>query len=111
MKAIKIDKDSMIINLLAEANTILKINATVSCEGSSKDKKWRNLAIQDIQFTFMNKSYVLDHIWLQERDMRNATCLYNSKGKKVELICKFYKYRNDKDSNKCGIQVIKARFK
>ena len=111
MKAIKIDKDNVVINLLAEANTILKINATVSGEGSSKDKKWRNLAIQDIQFTFMNKSYVLDHIWLQERDMRNATCLYNSKDKKVELICKFYKYRNDKDSNKCGIQVIKARFK
>ena len=111
MKKIRINKDSMIINLLAEANTTLKINATVSGEGLSKDKKWRNLAIQDIQFTFMNKPYVLDHIWLQERDMRNATCLYNSKGKKVELICKFYKYRNDKDSNKCGIQVIKARFK
>ena len=111
MKEIKIDKDNVVINLLAEANTILKINATVSGEGSSKDKRWRNLAIQDIQFTFMNKSYVLDHIWLQERDMRNATCLYNSKGKKVELICKFYKYRNDKNSNKCGIQVIKARFK
>ena len=111
MKTIKIDKSNVVINLLAEANTILKINATVSGEGSSKDKRWRNLAIQDIQFTFMNKSYVLDHIWLQERDMRNATCLYNSKGKKVELICKFYKYRNDKNSNKCGIQVIKARFK
>lgn len=111
MKAIKIDKDNVVINLLAEANTILKVNATVSGEGLSKDKKWKNLAIQDIQLTFMNKSYVLDHIWLQERDMRNATCLYNSKGKKVELICKFYKYRNDKDSNKCGIQVIKARFK
>ena len=111
MKAIKIDKSNVVINLLAEANTILKINATVSGEGSSKDKKWRNVAIEDVMFNVMNKSYVLDHIWLQERDMRDATCLYNSKGKKVELICKFYKYRNDKDSNKCGIQVIKARFK
>ena len=111
MKEIKIDKDNVVINLLAEANTILKINATVSGEGLSKDKKWRNLAIQDIQFTFMNKPYVLDHIWLQERDMRNATCLYNSKRKNVELICKFYKYRNDRESKKCGIEVIRAKFK
>ena len=111
MKAIKIDKSNVVINLLAEANTTLKINATVSGEGSSKDKKWRNVAIENVMFNFMNKSYVLDHIWLQERDMRDAICLYNSKGKKVELICKFYKYRNDKDSNKCGIRVIKAKFK
>ena len=111
MKAIKIDKSNVVINLLAEANTVIKINATVSGEGSSKDKKWRNVAIENVMFNFMNKPYVLDHIWIQERDMRNATCLYNSKGKKVELICKFYKYRNDKNSNKCGIQVIKARFK
>lgn len=110
MKAIKIDKDNVIINLLAEANTILKVNATVSGEGSSKDKKWRNVAIENVMFNFMNKSYVLDHIWLQERDMRNA-CLYNSKGKKVELICKFYKYRNDRESKKCGIEVIRAKFK
>lgn len=111
MKAIKIDKSNVVINLLAEANTILKINATVSCEGSSKDKKWRNVAIENVMFNFMNKSYVLDHIWLQERDMRNATCLYNAKGKNVELICKFYKYRNDRESKKCGIEVIKAKFK
>ena len=111
MKAIKIDKSNVVINLLAEANTILKINATVSGEGSSKDKRWRNVAIENVMFNFMNKSYVLDHIWLQERDMRNATCLYNAKGKNVELICKFYKYRNDRESKKCGIEVIIAKFK
>ena len=110
MKAIKIDKDNVVINLLAEANTILKVNATVSGEGSSKDKRWRNVAIENVMFTFMNKPYVLDHIWLQERDMRNAS-LYGSKGKKVELICKFYKYRNDRESKKCGIEVIRAKFK
>ena len=111
MKAIKIDKDNVVINLLAEANTILKVNATISGEGLSKDKKWKNVAIENIEFNFMNKSYVLDHIWLQERDMRNSISLYNAKGKNVELICKFYKYRNDRESKKCGIQVIKARFK
>ena len=111
MKAIKIDKSNVVINLLAEANTTLKINATVSGEGSSKDKRWRNVAIENVMFNFMNKSYVLDHIWLQERDMRNATCLYNAKGKNVELICKFYKYRNDRESKKCGIEVIIAKFK
>ena len=111
MKAIKVDKDNVVINLLAEANTILKVNATVSGEGSSKDKRWRNVAIENVMFNFMNKPYVLDHIWLQERDMRDATCLYGSKGKKVELICKFYKYRNDRESKKCGIEVIRAKFK
>ena len=54
MKAIKIDKSNVVINLLAEANTILKINATVSGEGSSKDKKWRNVAIENVMFNFMN---------------------------------------------------------
>ena len=111
MKAIKIDKSNVVINLLAEANTILKINATVSGEGSSKDKKWRNVAIENVMFNFMNKPYVLDHIWLQERDMRDATCLYNIKGKDVELVCRFYKYRNDKESGKCGIEVLKAKIK
>ena len=110
MKAIKIDKDSMIINLLAEANTILKINATVSSEGSSKDKKWRNVAIENVMFNFMNKPYMLDHIWIQERDMRKSP-LYNIKGRDVELVCRFYKYRNDKESGKCGIEVLKAKIK
>ena len=85
MKAIKIDKDSMIINLLAEANTTLKINATVSGEGSSKDKKWRNVAIENVMFNFMNKPYVLDHIWIQERDMRKNP-LYNIKGRDVTVV-------------------------
>lgn len=110
MKAIKIDKNSMIINLLAEANTTLKINATVSCEGSSRDKKWRNVAIENVIFNFMNKPYVLDHIWIQERDMRKSP-LYNIEGRDVELICRFYKYRNDKESGKCGIEVLKAKIK
>ena len=110
MKAIKIDKDSMIINLLAEANTVIKINATVSSEGSSKDKKWRNVAIENVMFNFMNKPYVLDHIWIQERDMRKNP-LYNIKGKDVELVCRFYKYRNNKESGKCGIEVLKAKIK
>ena len=37
--------------------------------------------------------------------------LYNIKGRDVELVCRFYKYRNDKESGKCGIEVLKAKFK
>ena len=110
MKAIKIDKSNVVINLLAEANTTLKINATVSGEGSSKDKKWRNVAIENVMFNFMNKPYVLDHIWIQERDMRKNP-LYNIKSKDLELVCRFYKSRNDKESCKCSIDVLKAKIK
>ena len=108
MKPVKISKDNIVINMLAKANTKLVVKAAISAEGWSRDSKWRNVAIENIVFSFMNKEYVLDHIWLQQRDMKKCS-LYDRVGEEVKLVCKFYQYRNDSKSGKCGLEIIKEQ--
>ena len=109
MKAIKIKRDSQFINVLALSYTSINAKAHVEDWGLSKDKKFRNILLTDVSFMFMNKLYVLDHVWLQQaKDMRDGD-LYDHLGKDIEVIASFYQYRNDVTRHTCGMTIYRHR--
>ena len=109
MKSIKITRDSQFINILAKSYTSINAKAHVEDWGLSKDKKFRNILLTNISFMFMNKSYVLDHVWIQKRDMEDGD-LFDYIGKDIEIIFNFYQYRNDITRHACGITVYRHRL-
>lgn len=108
MKPIKLNKNSQFLNILAMNYTSIKATAYVGHDGWSRDKRFRNIALENITFTFMGKEYILDHIWIQRVDMKDGT-IYDHLGQHIEVICNFYQYRNDTTSNKCGMTIYRHR--
>lgn len=109
MKAIKITRNSNFVNVLALNYTSINAKAHVEDYGYSKDKRFRNILLTNIEFTFMNKTYVLDHVWLQQiKDMRDGD-LYDHLGKDIEVIANFYQYRNDVTRHTCGMTIYRHR--
>lgn len=108
MKAIKIKRDSQFINVLALNYTSINAKAHVEDCGYSKDKRFRNILLTNIEFTFMNKSYVLDHVWIQKRDMKDGD-LFDHISQDIEVIANFYQYRNDITRHTCGMTIYRHR--
>ena len=109
MKTTKITRDSQVINILAMNYTSIKASAHVEDWGLSRDKRFRNILLTNITFTFMNKPYVLDHVWLQQiKDMRDGD-LYDHLGQDIEVIANFYQYRNDVTRHTCGMTIYRHR--
>lgn len=108
MKQIEISRDNVIINMLADNNTSIKFKAVVDHDGWSRDRRFRNICLEKVRFIFMNKEYVMDHIWIQTRDMKDGT-IYDHIGQEIEIIGSFYRYRNDITRNTCGLTVYRHR--
>lgn len=108
MKAIKIKRDSQFINVLALNYTSINAKAHIEDCGYSKDKRFRNILLTNIEFTFMNKSYMLDHVWIQKRDMKDGD-LFDHIGQDIEIIGCFYQYRNDITRHACGMTIYRHR--
>ena len=109
MKVTKITRNSDFINVLALNYTSINAKAHVEDYGYSKDKRFRNILLTNIEFTFMNKTYVLDHVWIQKRDMKDGD-LFDHIGQDIEIICNFYQYRNDITRHACGLTVYRHRL-
>lgn len=108
MKPVKINRNSDFINVLANSYTDIRATAHVTHDGWSKDRRYRNILLEDIKFSFMNKEYILDHVWIQERDMKDGV-LYDHIGQEIEVIANFYQYRNDVTRHTCGMTIYRHR--
>lgn len=108
MKHIEISRDSVIVNMLAMNGTSVKFKAVVSHDGWSRDRRFRNICLEQIRFIFMNKTYVLDHVWIQQRDMKDGP-IYDHIGEELEIIGSFYQYRNDITRHTCGMTIYRHR--
>lgn len=108
MKPIEITRDNVVVNMLADSNTSIKFRGTVDHDGWSRGKKFRNICLEKVTFMFMGKEYIMDHIWIQKRDMKDGT-IYDHIGQEIEIIGSFYRYRNDVTRNACGMTIYRHR--
>ena len=67
---IKISKDDPMLGVIRSLDMHLEGSAYVSkIRPTAKyGKTYLNILLEEIQFTFNNKTYELDHIWLQQVD-------------------------------------------
>ena len=67
---IKINKDDPMLGIIKSLDMHLEGSAYVGKirPPARYGKVYLNILLQDIQFTFNNKTYELDHIWLQQVD-------------------------------------------
>ena len=67
---IKISKDDPMLGIIKSLNMHLEGSAYVSKIRSTAKygKTYLNILLKEIQFSFNNKIYELDHIWLQQVD-------------------------------------------
>lgn len=103
MAAIELKRDSLIVKMLADRMTV--INA--KCQISVVDKKpsYTNLAIQKITFELNGKEYVMNHIWLQERDYPEYMKKLAEQHMWYNIRFTFYPYRDKIDLNEAGIPM------
>lgn len=67
---VKIGKDDPILGIINSLGMHLQGSAYVGIISPTckYGKNYTNILLQEIQFTFNNKTYEIDHIWLQEVD-------------------------------------------
>lgn len=116
---IKINKDDIILSIICSNDIHLEGSAYIERIEPTKryGKVYKNVCLSEIQFDFNNKTYELDHIWLQEVDYPNS---FNKIMKVDELyafIFTTYQYRHGekyqgaghkrggKESDKFGLTI------
>ena len=116
---IKIGKDDPMLGVIKSLNMHLEGSAYVSkIRPTAKyGKTYLNILLEEIQFTFNNKTYELDHIWLQQVDYP----VYFKNMAKIDELYSFsfttYEYRHGeryqgqghkrggKESDKYGLTI------
>lgn len=109
MKEIK--RNSNITKTISSNNITVKGVATVSKVAHKKgrqNRKYINVCVQDIIFTFNNKKYYINHCWLQQNDYPKQWRYQIVEGESYSIEFTFYPYHDAIDRNMYGMNICKV---
>lgn len=95
-KIVKIEKDDILLSLICNRNMHLQGSAYVDIiqPTTRYGKTYKNVCLSEIQFTFNNKTYEIDHIWLQQVDYPNSFNKIMEEGELYAFTFTTYEYRH-----------------
>lgn len=99
----ELKRDSLEVRYMATK----KERLTAVCQISVIDKKkyYTNIAIQKISFKYHNKTYEMNHVWLQQRDYPKAMKNKAETHAWYEIEFEFYAYRDKITTNELGSKM------
>lgn len=107
----EISRTSKIVKAIHSNHITVRGIATVSKisdKEGTRNRKYTNVCIQDIVFTFNSKKYYINHCWLQQTDYPKQWRHVVQKGKTYSIEFTFYPYHDDTDRNMYGMDICKV---